>query len=323
MNCRTKKCLLKNKKKKKFKRNSKKKQKKNLQTLVLTSTNILKKKNKGSIGSTAFQGSGYDLLFGLIYLSKKYSNFDIPISFSKSLGYLRDDYMNLGIRFECESYKTHKIFFPIKTEYLLNIVKKSKKRFCGTFIYLLWDCKSSGAHFNALLFDNKLKRVERFEPYTKFDNKNAISFKVITMFDKEFRKILKRYLNYTYIIPESICPSIGFQQKEETDLFNLDKNKKSPGNFILEDDPGGFCGAWTLYFMNMKLKYPDYDTKKLMDKIFITINKDKNSFRTFIRNYSNFIVKERKKILNSYQQYNNSNYMHTFLEKKFSSIINR
>ena len=63
------------------------------------SKKILKKK---FVKKTKFIGSGLDLIFGLIYLSSKYKNLDIPMRFRKSYGYKRNDFMNYGIRFECE-----------------------------------------------------------------------------------------------------------------------------------------------------------------------------------------------------------------------------
>jgi hypothetical protein len=273
--------------------------------------------------NTNFIGAGLDLIFGLIYLAKKYKNFDIPLKFNKKYGYKRDDFMNYGIRFDCEYYeKKQKLIFPIYDNLFFDLIKNNKKRFVGIFLYIKWDCANNDAHFNAILFDTKMKTVERFEPYTKFLEKKY--FNVTNKFDIQFKKIIKKYLDYEYIKPQNFCPSLGFQQKEENNLLSV-STKRTIGNYELNNDPGGFCGAWSIYFLNLRISNPNIDTKIILKNIYNYLEKDKHSFRSFIRNYSNFIYKERAKLLRNYNKKSDDDYyeLHTFLEDRFSKLIDR
>jgi hypothetical protein len=297
---------------------SKSKKKKFLRTLNINSKKVLKKRYKKK---TNFIGSGIDLIFGLIYLSKKYKNLDIPFKFKKSYGYKRNDFMNYGIRFDCNYFdNVQKLILPLIETKFFDLIKKSKKRFLAIFVYIKWDCKSNSAHFNSLLFDTKLKKIERFEPYTSF--KESKYLEVVSKFDKKFIKLLKKNLvDYNYIKPTGFCPKIGFQQKEEQSLLSV-KTMKTLGNYDLDNDPGGFCGAWVLYFLNLKMENPDVDSKQLLEIVYKYLENDHHSFRTFIRNYSSFIVNERSKILKKYNK-NKVIGINSLLESKFSKMISR
>lgn len=282
--------------------------------------NTVKALKKTMTKNTRFIGSGQDLLFGLIYLAKKYKNLDIPMKFNTAYGYKKEDFMNYGVRFECKNNeKKHKLIFPLNTKYFFDIIKKSKKRFVGIYLYINWDCASDNAHFNALLFDNKNKTIERFEPYSFFSEKKY--FNISSKFDKAFSKILKKYLDFNYILPTNFCPNKGFQQKEENSLLNS-INIKTIGNYQLKNDPGGFCGAWSLYFLNLRVSNPNSNPNELLTNIYKYLDSDKHSFRTFIRNYSNFITKERTNLLKKYNM-NSNNDLHRLLEDKFSILIDR
>ena len=300
---------------------SSKSKKKTLRSLNINSKKVLKKK---PTKKTLFMGSGFDLLFGLIYLSKKYKNLDIPFKFDKKYGYERNDFMNYGVRFDCNYFDSkQKLILPLIEKKFFDLIKKSKKRFLAIFVYIKWDCKSNSAHFNSLLFDTKLKTIERFEPYTTFKESKYLN--VVSKFDKKFIKLLKKNLgDYSYIKPTGFCPKIGFQQKEEQSLLSA-KTIRTLGNYELDNDPGGFCGAWVLYFLNLKLENPDVDSKKLLKNVYKYLVLDHHSFRTFIRNYSSFIVKERNKILKSLKKntVNSVLGVNTLLESKFSKMINR
>ncbi len=293
------------------------KKRKKQKSLKINSVKALKKK---MTKNTRFMGSGEDLLFGLIFLAKKYKNLDIPMKFDKQYGYKRNDFMNYGIRFECNTNeKTQKLILPLNTKYYFDLIKKSKKRFVAIYLYIKWECSSNEAHFNALLFDNKNKTIERFEPYSFFSEKKY--FDVSMRFDKEFSKIIKKHLNYEYIVPINFCPMKGFQQKEENSLLNT-LNVKTVGNYQFNNDPGGFCGAWSLYFLNLRISNPNKKPSELLKNIYKYLENDKHSLRTFIRNYSNFINKERSKILKKYDM-NSNNDVYELLEDKFSLLINR
>ena len=271
------------------------------------------------VKKTHFLGYGLDMIFGLIYLASKYKNLDIPFKFKESYGYKRNDFMNYGIRFDCKDYeKKQKIIYPLYENKFFEIIKNSKKRFVGIFLYIKWYCFNMNAHFNSLLFDTEKKTVERFEPYSKI--KITHFDKTVKKFDIEFKKSIKKNLGYEYILPSSICPNIGFQYKEENNMFSV-FTASTVGNFQFKSDPGGFCGAWSLYYLNLRIAYPNIEPQKLLQNVYKYLENDKHSFRTFIRNYSEFIYKESVKILKNYKDTDIGE--NTFLEDKFSLLIDR
>ena len=308
---------------------SKKQVNKGRKTLVLNNKKILKKKR---IYDTKFVGDGLDLIFGLMYLAIKHKNLSIPISFSHSYGIKKNniiDIMDAGLRFDCQSNeRTQKLYYPINKTDFFRLITESKKRFHAIFIYIKWNCANNSAHFNMLVFDKQNKTVERFEPYTDFTNTKLN--KIVDKFDKKITKDIKKYLNYDFLKPNEFCPTVGFQQKEEDNLIYSDNNidvlkGKTKGGILRKSDPGGFCGAWSLYFLDLKLTYPDYNTGKLLEKAFSALQKDKHSFRSFIRNYSDFIIDQRYKMVRKYNYNSNFSESNAFplLQNKFTEIIKR
>ena len=70
------------------------------------------------------------------------------------------------------------------------------------------------------------------------------------------------------------------------------------------------------------MENPDVDSKQLLEIVYKYLENDHHSFRTFIRNYSSFIVNERSKILKKYNK-NKVIGINSLLESKFSKMISR
>jgi hypothetical protein len=62
-------------------------------------------------------------------------------------------------------------------------------------------------------------------------------------------------------------------------------------------DPGGFCVAWCVWYLEQRLKYL-VEPKQLANKLIIKIRVKDISFKNLIRNYANEILIERDNILN-------------------------
>ena len=318
----------------------------------LDSSLILKKK---TIKKTNFTGSGLDILFGLVYLLKTYNNVCLPLNideipkdimFSTCISFIPNILKNKSTSEFSE--KEYVIMYPLKNHntqinfhknnfynILKSCRKNKQKRYAIITLFLKWpssnvlDEGNTGGHFNLLLFDFKSKTVERFETYGKI---NLSSEKITNKFDNLFEMDIKKELNYTYIRPLEFCPDHGFQNKEENNIINIDTAFRTVGNKELNTDPGGFCGSWSLWYANLVLKNPDIPRNKLI-KSALTKMMDKNnhSLRTFIRNFSQFIIKERyklikeisnknKTIVNKYS-YNSTWHLQSFIEKYILDLI--
>lgn len=147
-----------------------------------------------------------------------------------------------------------------------------KKRFVVLPLLLL--LKSGSVHFNMVIYDTKDKEMERFEPY---------GGKLKSKFDTLFKMYIDIFMdNVTYFEPLTFCPNISFQKLNETYGTRL------------STDPGGFCTSWSLWYMEMRLKYPDKSRKKIIDIAIKDISENKKGYRNFIRNYTLNYAKSKK-----------------------------
>ena len=224
-------------------------------------------------------------------LLKKHKNDCVPFTHFYSV----DPYNDLALIYHCylnnRNNPVYRIIYPsniLTFEFFDDINKCINKRFVIVPLSISppSDCNVSYSHANILIFDNKQKTVERFETY---GNKKFRDQKYYDSFDNKFEKLVKKHLKYKYLRPKDICPIKGLQFIEE---LNIKKNIET----IREDDPSGFCVAWSFWYADLRMTYPDIEQKKLQIKAIEIINKNPITFRRFIRNYAQFILDEKKNI---------------------------
>ena len=251
---------------------------------------------KNSIQETSFRGYGEDIIMGLLYLLGKHSNFNILIG---NLSNIEDDFMwKIVISWICQkdesdfqlkSPMNKTAYFNKLKKYIKNYKQNGKKRFVLIPIYLgSKSCDISKGHFNIGILDIEYMKLERFEPYGYHYKKEEHE-----IVDSKLEEALKKNgIHIEVISPYKIMTSKSFQEIEELEV------RKGMAS-LRSTDPGGFCGAWGIWFCDMRLKFPKMSTSSLIDRALSILmkSKDKKSFRNFIRNYSAFLVAERKKIL--------------------------
>ena len=228
-----------------------------------------------------YRGLGYDMLMAYIYLIKKYKK-NLCIAIGNKETIKREfDPTYIGLVYERRGGES-KFFYQGDMVKLYEFIINCKKRFFA--IPLSIEYPDSGPHFNILVGDTKNKTIERFEPYGAF-----IDDKVHASLDKNFKKFLQdRKLSYSYKNPDDFCPATAFQNKEEK---NISKKKAS----VRKNDYRGYCGMWSVWFIEMKLKNPNKSSKILLES---SLKKMKGeNYRKFIRNYKNHIIEIRKEIL--------------------------
>ncbi len=248
---------------------------------------------KGSVkkrrNSPMYKGLGYDMLMAYVYLIKKYKHtLCIAIGDKTTLkGTFDPTY--IGLVYERTSNKNSMIYHG-GLEELKNFIKNCKKRFFA--IPLSMEYPDSGPHFNILVGDNKTKIIERFEPYGAY-----VDEKVHESFDKDLKKFLeKNNLDFGYKNPDEFCPASGFQELEEN---NIQKKKAS----VRKNDYRGYCGMWSMWFIEMKIRNPDLPSDKLLKKALKEMRRLKNNkseeftYRRFVRNYKDHIIETRTEIM--------------------------
>ena len=252
-----------------------------------------KKKNKYE-KKKLWEGDGFDVLFGFLYLLKHHDTICFPFK------NIDNRIQSFFIQLKCTSFQNAKrkedysLVIPGNSSSLIKNIKQCqrKHRFMAIPVYISFsDCKNIG-HMNMLLFDTKTKQIERFESYGKkgFTAKELLPFK---WFDEYFNEWLKKSkLSYTYISSQ-FCPAIGPQEIEEMELNNSRTTAKEH-----KTDPGGFCAVWSILFIDYRLHYPDLTSKQVMDIILNTLKKYPRSIRTWIRKYSIHLAKQRLSFFN-------------------------
>lgn len=134
-------------------------------------------------------------------------------------------------------------------------------------------------HSNILIImkNHDTYEIERFEPYG--GNTNSYDEKFLdnilkSYFEKMFGKV-------KYFVPSSFCPKGIFQSKEKIT------------NFL---DPEGFCVAWSLWYLNNRLQYPDLSREQVVKKFV-----DFNDIKYFISNLmANYLSMYEKDFLKNY-----------------------
>ena len=138
-------------------------------------------------------------------------------------------------------------------------------------------------HANILIYDVKNKYVERFDPYGKvpfIDNKGIDN--VLESFFKDY------FPKIQYISSSDITNRASFQ---------ILADEGSNSNYV-ENDPTGFCVAWCVWYLEMRINNNNnIDPKTLIKKSIYQINKSEDKFKDYIRNYSNYLDNEKNNIL--------------------------
>jgi glutaredoxin len=238
--------------------------------------NIIMPKGKSSI-RTKFNGSPSDSLGAMIYLSNKHPNDCVVITKRYSEDIFKQS--EISIRW---SEKLNKLLVPENFWQSFNRCKNSSKRF---IVYPFGFTCNNISHSNYLLYDRKTKTMERFEPHGNVnlvaDEENIkclnspVDFEILKLFEKHMgTDFIKRYYK-----PLEYTPEIGYQTIQESE-----KEMK-------ESDPEGFCSAWCVWYIDLRLSNPDIDRKELIELSIKELKKHPQSLTKFIRNYSNFLSK--------------------------------
>jgi hypothetical protein len=82
-------------------------------------------------------------------------------------------------------------------------------------------------------------------------------------------------------------------ENDDEFLTQLKEIYESKNDYI--GDPNGFCALWSLWWTEIRIKYPDIPIKKLVKML----NKEliNKSYKELIRNYSSYITNYRDKLL--------------------------
>jgi hypothetical protein len=159
--------------------------------------------------------------------------------------------------------------------------KKYHFTVCLLKVVLVKGKKMSG-HANALIFNNKNKIITRFEPNGMVDLGSELDLEL----NKLAIKLGKLGKSWKYKRQSDFCPRVGPQYKQA-----FEPEDSNTGTIYSNI---GFCGAWSLMFIEYKLTNPKISDKAIIENILST---SKKSLTKKILAYVTTIVKNINKIV--------------------------
>lgn len=244
----------------------------------------------------------YNLLFSLFLLNKKYDKFDLIINNKLNMELLVE---NNKFTLSFSKKKFTKIL-----KYLIDNYSSEKKRFiilpiCILFniTYLFYSKTINYLHQNIIIIDLKEKKAEYFEPHGGLYSKNFNKIESIKKKDNFYKELYKnsrkiylelkpifKKLKIKFILPHQYLDIDDFQNVESSiEIYNKTSSQR-------KEDLEGYCLVWCLWFVSLRLKYPNTDLKELVQSA-KSILKNDYTYRNFIRNYAKDIYIKNNKLL--------------------------
>jgi hypothetical protein len=280
--------------------------------LIESDVDIIKSNKKYNTG--LFNTDVFHNIFYVLYLLKKYDNLTIPYQkyvdknynednhdlimqsigydkfyqmiydiYSMSLSYLYPTTPWLILWKDRDLHYIHKDLFSI----VAKLSKDKKIRFIMIKISLIVSVQFT--HANMIMIDLKDNSVRRFEPYGISDVNDE------EYLDTLLKDNISNALNkkVKYYRPNDYLEITKFQSVSNDHMNDYRKS----------GDPMGYCLAWCLWYVELKLNNPDLSEIELIEtaskKITKYYKKSNNPYLSFIRDYSRKLNEEKDKVLKS------------------------
>ena len=188
-------------------------------------------------------------------------------------------------------YVKDPILIPLAKKEIILAEYESCKRKGKMLVIPMTIRYGGGLHSNMLIINFHRNELERFEPHGK--KTGGVDAGISYSIDIECFKLAK-YMRLRYISSENIFSQAhlgkGFQA---FDTAPLEEHIRD--DYVIKD-PRGFCTAWSFFYADIRLKYPQYSAIVLTDQIYSGIGKNPGMLRKFIRGQMKFLEKEVNKI---------------------------
>jgi len=247
---------------------------------------------------TSFRGSQITTIAMMLYLAAKHKNECIPIlSEARVLRWHGCDLWDMDL----QSGISWAVWYSSKQDKVLDtqlitaknlrdtiVHKCENKRFLLIPIQIKTrvDAKCRG-HQNLILLDRINKTAERFEPHgtpsASFQKKSSLDL---------FNHRLKEFflaLGYIYLEPAYLCPALGPQIKQEREH----RKGKVKGKIT------GFCVAWTFWYADLRMTYPDILQPDLIVAALEAIEASPVTLTEYIISYASFFENITKEHINN------------------------
>ena len=276
-----------------------------------------------NIRFSSYTGAIIDIIVGLLYLQKKYNNISTSLTKqfvnNKNLedyyilnGYRKgnfDDFLNFEI-----IWSFQQLFIPTTfNSIIIDFLNDDSKEY---LIIPIGIQLTNGSHSNILLYIKSTNELERYEPYGRDypPNFNYNDINLDTNINNLFLNYLKD-IKFNYYSPQLYQPKVGLQLLDSIE-YSKEKNI---------GDPGGFCSAWCLWYIDMRLSYNHIDRNDIINLLITNIRYKHASFRSIIRSFTKKITDIRDEIFNEVgidiNQWLNNNYTDENWNKLVEIII--
>jgi hypothetical protein len=170
-------------------------------------------------------------------------------------------------------------------------------------------------HANIILFDKNDLSYRRFEPYgtSVVNDIDVLDKQILTMIYKELKSTEKQIKIKCYR-PQDYLELTRFQSISNDNHVD---NK-------ITGDPFGFCLAWCIWYIEIKVKNPTLSEKELIqkasDKIFVTYCDSYSPYNDFIRDYAAMLDEEKNSLLKTFGVDFMEYYKKTFSDRQIKLI---
>jgi hypothetical protein len=159
---------------------------------------------------------------------------------------------------------------------------------------------SKGGHQNMLIYRPLQNTLERYEPHGIFsvkDDKKLDRAILLYFIKNQFDDIFRRegVPEFKYIRPLDLGFEVGFQKLENREA----RAYEAKNNIKLGYQ--GFCQAWSFFYLELVLKFPNLTGAQILNKAFDIINKRGGvPFLQHIGGYVEDFEKEMKKLISDF-----------------------
>lgn len=251
------------------------------------------------VSNDMFNGFSSDYVSGFIYLTflldKYKGQLCVPISISKNdykpiNNKVIDNIMELYYTYFNKFVPYYIIWgdnntfykIPDLCDYLMEC-KKRKERYILLKL-TIYNMENKSLHANMILIDKKCNTIERFDPYGGLiHNKNFDDL------DSFLYQIGKECINpnIIYFNPQDLFQGFGPQvfSRENADYYKH------------INDPFGFCMAWGIWYVELRLKNPELSGKIVLQTFMDKMDKTEKSFIKYIRQYATKLTHKKEDIM--------------------------
>jgi len=198
-----------------------------------------------------FQFNKDDLFFNMV------PNLKLTVSekFIQEKGNSIFEFTSSSYHYEgCETKEdyNHNKEIPIVTKYHKYIERCLSNGARFVLIFLKFKSGENSYHANVLIFNNKKKEFEVFDPHG-----NPIG-EIVSLYRNHNRE-------FTALIPKEYQPESGIIPIHIHDLPVQPRQEEEYGSDIVD---GGNCRTWTVWFAEVRLQYPDKNFEEVKDLLY-------------------------------------------------------